>query len=81
MPTDDAVKKLAIVPRVTSDFLLFEPGEREPGDDMKLRFVALATKWAKDYELAKAVLDAMFVKSQVSQALEGIGKTPAKEKD
>ncbi|WP_338137478.1 helix-turn-helix transcriptional regulator [Erwinia billingiae] len=25
LTTDDALKKLAIVPRVTSDFLLFEP--------------------------------------------------------
>lgn len=81
MPTDDALKKLAIVPRVTSDFLLFEPGEREPEDDMKLRFEALATMWAKDHEVAKAVLDAMIVKSQISQAVEGIGKTPVKKKD
>ncbi|MCX0499400.1 hypothetical protein D3M71_09490 [Erwinia billingiae] len=48
---------------------------------MKLRFEALATMWAKDHEVTKAVLDAMIVKSQISQAVEGSGKTPVQKKD
>jgi len=80
LPTADALKKLAIVLHVTSDFLLFEPGEREPEDDMKLRFEAVAAMSAEDREVAKAVLDAMIVKSQVTQAVERVGKTAAKEK-
>ncbi|MFZ4835190.1 hypothetical protein [Rouxiella sp. Mn2063] len=69
-----------IILHVTSDFLLFEPGEREPEDDMKLRFEAVAAMPEEDREVAKAVLDAMIVKSQVTQAVEQVGKTTAKEK-
>jgi transcriptional regulator with XRE-family HTH domain len=80
LPTADALKKLAIVLHVTSDFLLFEPGEREPEDDMKLRFEAVAAMSEEDREVAKAVLDAMIVKSQVTQTVARVGKTAAKEK-
>jgi len=80
LPTADALKKLAIVLHVTSDFLLFEPGEREPEDDMKLRFEAVAAMSEEDREVAKAVLDAMIVKSQVTQTVARVGKTTTKEK-
>jgi transcriptional regulator with XRE-family HTH domain len=80
LPTADALKKLAIVLHVTSDFLLFEPGEREPEDDMKLRFEAVAAMSEEDREVTKAVLDAMIVKSQVTQTVARVGKTTAKDK-
>lgn len=48
---------------------------------MKLRFEAVAAMSAKDQEVAKAVLDAMIVKSQVTQAVERVGRGAAKEKD
>ncbi|QWA11604.1 helix-turn-helix transcriptional regulator [Sodalis ligni] len=80
LPTADALKKLAIILHVTADFLLFEPGEREPEDDMKLRFEAVAAMPEEDREVAKAVLDAMIVKSQVTQTVTRVGKTAAKEK-
>jgi len=81
LPTADALKKLAIVLHVTSDFLLFEPGEREPEDDMKLRFEALAAMSVEDQEVAKAVLDAMIVKSQVTQTVARVSKATAKGKN
>ncbi|BES85060.1 hypothetical protein PEC302107_40820 [Pectobacterium araliae] len=80
LPTADALKKLAIVLHVTADFLLFEPGEREPEDDMKLRFEAVAAMSEEDREVAKAVLDAMIVKSQVTQAVDRVSKNTAKRK-
>ncbi|WP_415378145.1 MULTISPECIES: helix-turn-helix domain-containing protein [Enterobacterales] len=78
-PTAEALKKLAVVLHVTSDFLLFEPGEREPEDDLKLRFEAVAAMPFEEQEVAKAVLDAIIVKSQVSQTMARM--TAAKEKD
>lgn len=81
LPAADALKKLAIVLHVTSDFLLFEPGEREPEDDMKLRFEAVAAMPEADREVTRAVLDAMIVKSQVTQAVARVSKTAAEEKD
>ncbi|EAB7344727.1 TPA: helix-turn-helix transcriptional regulator [Salmonella enterica subsp. enterica serovar Concord] len=80
-PTAEALKKLAVVLHVTADFLLFEPGEREPEDDLKLRFEAVAAMSTDEQEVAKAVLDAMIVKSQVSRTMAQVTKNAAKEKD
>ncbi|WGL94145.1 helix-turn-helix domain-containing protein [Arsenophonus nasoniae] len=74
LPTADALKKLAVVLHVTSDFLLFETEEREPKDDMKLRFEALAAMSATDQAVVKAVIDAIMVKSQVTQAVTEVSK-------
>lgn len=74
LPTADALKKRAVVLHVTSDFLLFEPEEREPKDDMKLRFKALAAMSATDQAVVKAVIDAIMVKSQVTQAVTEVSK-------
>lgn len=79
-PTADALKKLALALHVTTDTLLFEEGEREPDDDLKLRFEAIAAMLPEEQEVAKAVLDAIIVKSQVTGALERVGKPAAKEK-
>ncbi|HKS32334.1 MAG TPA: helix-turn-helix transcriptional regulator [Enterobacteriaceae bacterium] len=76
LSTADALKRLAVILHVTSDFLLFEPDEREPKEDMKLRFEAVAAMSNEDREVIKAVLDAMIIKRQVTQA----GKTVTKEK-
>lgn len=73
-PTADALKRLAIALHVTSDALLFEEGEREPDDDLKLRFEAISAMLPAEQEVAKAVLDAIIVKSQVTGALERVNK-------
>lgn len=80
-PTAEALKKLALALHASTDFLLFEEGEREPDDDMKLRFEAIAAMRPEEQEVAKAVLDAIIVKSQVAGALARVGGQPAaKEK-
>jgi len=79
-PTAEALKKLALVLHVSTDFLLFEEGEREPDDDLKLRFEAIAAMPPADQAVAKAVLDAMIVKSQVAGTLERMAQPAAKTK-
>jgi len=79
-PTAEALKKLALALHVTSDALLFDAGEREPDDDLKLRFEAIAAMLPEEQEIAKAVLDAIIVKSQVSGALERVGKSTKEKK-
>ncbi|RJF91953.1 XRE family transcriptional regulator [Noviherbaspirillum saxi] len=81
-PTAEALKKLALALHVTADFLLFEEGERELDDDLKLRFEAIAAMPSEEQAIAKAVLDAMIVKNQVAGALERVGRPApaAKEK-
>lgn len=78
-PTAEALKKLALALHVTADFLLFEEGEREPDDDLKLRFEAIAAMPPEEQAVAKAVLDAMIVKNQVAGALERVAKPAAKK--
>lgn len=64
-----------------TDFLLFEEGEREPDDDLKLRFEAIAAMRLEEQEVAKAVLDASIVKSQMAGALARVSaQSAAKEK-
>lgn len=77
-PTAEALKRLALSLHVTSDALLFEEGERDPDDDLKLRFEAIAAMLPEEQEVAKAVLDAIIVKSQVAGALERVNKPAAK---
>ncbi|MBU9821459.1 hypothetical protein J1782_16315 [Rahnella sp. BCC 1045] len=48
---------------------------------MKLRFEALAAMSVEDQEVAKAVLDAMIVKSQVTQTVARVSKATAKGKN
>jgi transcriptional regulator with XRE-family HTH domain len=78
-PTADALKRLALALHVTADSLLFEEGERDPDDDLKLRFEAISAMLPEDQEIAKAVLDAIIVKSQVAGTMQRIGKSPTKE--
>ncbi len=79
-PTAEALKRLTLALHVTADFLLFEEGEREPDDDLKLRFEAIAAMPAQDQDIAKAVLDAIIVKNQVAGALERVARPAAKGK-
>jgi transcriptional regulator with XRE-family HTH domain len=80
-PTAEALKKLALALHARTDFLLFEEGERESDDDLKLRFEAIAAMRPEEQEAAKAVLDAIIVKSQVAGALARVsGQPAAKEK-
>ena len=78
-PTAEALKKLALALHVTADTLLFEEGEREPDDDLKLRFEAIAAMLPEEQEVAKAVLDAIIIKSQVTGALARVAPSAAKK--
>ena len=88
-PSAEALKKIARGFAVTTDWLLFEDAERGPDDDLRLQFEALASMSSEERAVAKAVLDAMIVKSQVAGALERVnaaappatkGKKPARER-
>lgn len=76
-PTLDVIRGLAIALSVSADVLIFDTDERGPDEDMKLRFEAVAAMSPKEQEIAKAVLDAMIVKHQVTGALERVNNPPA----
>lgn len=77
-PSAEALKKIARAFAVTTDWLLFEDAERGPDDDLRLQFEALATMSPEERAVARAVLDAMIVKSQVAGALDRVNKPAAK---
>lgn len=58
-PTAEALKKLALALHVTSDFLLFEEGERGPDDDMALLFEAISDFSEAEKETVRTVLSGM----------------------
>ena len=83
-PAADALKRLAIALSVSADALLFDDAERGPDDDLRLQFEALSAMSPEEKQVAKALLEAMIVKHQVTGALAGVaarGTSPAaKEK-
>ena len=77
-PTLEVLRKLAVALGVSADVLLFDQAERDPHDELKLQFEAIATFSSKEKQVARAVLDAMIVKHQVAGALERVSKPVAK---
>lgn len=73
-PSAEALKRIARAFAVTTDWLLFEDAERGPDDDLRLQFEALASMSVEERAVARAVLDAMIIKSQVAGALERVNK-------
>lgn len=67
----DALIRLAKVLRAGLDDLVFGEGNRGPDEDFRLQFEALASMSPEEKQVAKAVLDAMIVKNQVSGAIAG----------
>jgi transcriptional regulator with XRE-family HTH domain len=68
-PTAEALKKLALALHVTSDFLLFEEGERGPSDDLALQFEAVSHMPDEEKRIIKALLDGMIIKYQTKQMM------------
>jgi len=66
-PSLDILKKIATAFNVTTDWLIFEEGEREPKDDLKLKFEAIAQMDSHERQAVDALLDAMILKHQAKQ--------------
>lgn len=70
-PAVDVFKRLAIALSVSADALLFDEAERGPDEDLRLQFEALSAMSPEEKQVAKTVLEAMIVKSQVTGAVAG----------
>jgi hypothetical protein len=66
----DVLKKLAT--SVTIDFLVFGEGERDPTDDLRLQFEAVARMPEEERKIVKALLESMIVKYQTKQLVGGL---------
>ena len=58
------LKKIALAFNVTTDWLIFEEGEREPRNDLKLKFEAVSQMDAEERAAVDSLLDAMILKQQ-----------------
>lgn len=70
-PTLDALIRLTKVLHVGLDDLVFGEHERGPDEDLRLQFEALTAMLPEEKQVAKAVLEAMIMKSQVTGAVAG----------
>jgi len=66
-PSLEAIRKLAVALSVGADALLFEPDEREPGDDLKLHFEAVSQLDSDAQRSVLDVIDGLLLKHQANR--------------
>lgn len=67
-PSLEVLKKIAIAMSVTIDSLVFEHGERDPDDDLKLQFEALHQFDERERMVVKSVLESLILKHNAKRA-------------
>lgn len=66
-PSLEILKKVAMAFNVTTDWLVFEENEREPQDELKLKFEAVAQMDEEERRSILALLDAMILRHQTKR--------------
>lgn len=66
-PSLDILKKIAVAFSVSTDWLIFEEGEREPQDELKLKFEAITQMDNDERHVVLSVLDSMILKHQTKR--------------
>jgi|APDOM4702015191_1054821.scaffolds.fasta_scaffold155516_2 transcriptional regulator with XRE-family HTH domain len=68
-PSAEALKKIAKTFSISTDWLLFEDGERGPDEDLRLQFEAVSQFDEEDKDLARGVLEGLILKHQAKQSI------------
>jgi len=63
-PSAEALRKIARTFAISTDWLLFEEGERAPCDDMALQFEAIQQLSDEERAVIKEVVDSLIIKYQ-----------------
>jgi transcriptional regulator with XRE-family HTH domain len=71
-PTLDVIRRLAIALGVSADVLIFDAQERGPSEALRYQFETLSRMAEHEQEIAREVIDALIIKSQVSGALDRV---------
>ncbi|HHH43903.1 MAG TPA: XRE family transcriptional regulator [Gammaproteobacteria bacterium] len=66
-PSLEALKKIAQTLRVTTDSLIFEPGELEPDEDLRLQFKAISSMPEHERQIIKQLLEGMIIKYEAER--------------
>jgi transcriptional regulator with XRE-family HTH domain len=61
-PSAEALRKIAKCFGVTTDWLLFDDGERGPDEDLRLQFEAMGQLSPEEKGVARAVLEGLLLK-------------------
>ncbi|UNK63025.1 helix-turn-helix transcriptional regulator [Buttiauxella ferragutiae] len=68
-PSLEILKRIAVTFSVSADWLIFEEGEREPQDELKLKFEAIKQMDEEELKSVTSVLDALILKHQARRVL------------
>jgi len=68
-PTLDVLKRIAITLHISLDTLVFDTDERDPSEDLKLRFEQIKNMSEEDQKTIKSVLDGMILKHQTKTTI------------
>jgi len=68
-PSIDILKRIAVTFNVSADWLIFEDGEREPQDELKLKFEAIKQMDEEELKSVTLILDALILKHQARRVL------------
>jgi len=66
-PSLEALKKIALAMNITIDSLVFDDGERDPDEDLRLQFEALSQFSPEEKKIAKAVIESLILKHDASR--------------
>ena len=68
-PSIDILKRIAVTFNVSADWLIFEDGERETQDELKLKFEAIKQMDEEELKSVTSILDALILKHQARRVL------------
>lgn len=71
-PSAEALRKIARTFSISTDWLLFEDGERGPSDDLRLQFEAISHMPEEERHIVKALLEGMILKYQTKQMVNNL---------
>ena len=66
-PSVELLKKIATAFNVTTDFLIFEEGERDLSNELQLKFEAVSQMSAEDQRTIQSLIDRMILKLTANQ--------------
>lgn len=66
-PSLEALKKIAVTLRVSTDSLLFREAERGPDEDLRLQFEAISRMPLAQKQVAKEVLEGLIIKHEAKR--------------
>lgn len=73
-PTMEVLKQMAIALNTSIDELVFDDNERDPEEDLKLRFELIQQMGQADKDAIKSILDGMIVKHQTKVTIGNLEK-------